>query len=87
MQEQNNSVNSLSHSKWRCKYHIVFALKYRRKVFYEEKRTEIREIIRMLCTWKAVVCCGQEKLGREGQANYKNLRIKASFKRREIVIK
>ncbi len=27
-------MNSLSHSKWNCKYHIVFASKYRRKVFY-----------------------------------------------------
>lgn len=36
---------------------------------------------------KVIYCCGQEKLKREGQANYKNLRIKASFKRREIVIK
>ena len=33
-----NDINSLSHTKWNCKYHIVFALKYRRKVFYKEKR-------------------------------------------------
>ena len=33
-----NDVHSLSHSKWNCKYHIVFAPKYRRKVFYQEKR-------------------------------------------------
>ena len=33
-----NDVHSLSHSKWNCKYHIVFAPKYRRKVFYGEKR-------------------------------------------------
>ena len=32
-----NDVNSLSHTKWNCKYHIVFAPKYRRKVFYGEK--------------------------------------------------
>ena len=54
MGEQNNSVNSLAHTKWNCKYHIVFAPKYRRKVFYEEKRAEVREIIRTLCTWKGV---------------------------------
>ena len=36
--------NSLAHTKWNCKYHIVFAPKYRRKVFYEEKREAIREI-------------------------------------------
>ena len=33
-----NDINSLSHTKWNCKYHIVFAPKYRRKVFYKEKR-------------------------------------------------
>ena len=54
MQEQNNPVNSLAHTKWNCKYHIVFAPKYRRKAFYEEKRTEVREIIRTLCQWKGV---------------------------------
>ena len=41
-----NATNSLAHTKWNCKYHIVFAPKYRRKVFYEEKRLEIREILR-----------------------------------------
>ena len=46
--------NSLAHTKWNCKYHIVFAPKYRRKVFYEEKRAEIREILRQLCQWKGV---------------------------------
>ena len=54
MQEQNNIVNSLAHTKWNCKYHIVFAPKYRRKVFYEGKRIEIREILRKLCQWKGV---------------------------------
>ena len=54
MQKQNNPMNSLSHTKRNCKYHIVFAPKYRRKVFYEEKRREVREIIRTLCQWKGV---------------------------------
>lgn len=49
-----NGTHSLSHTKWNCKYHIVFAPKYRRKVFYEEKRREVREIIRTLCQWKGV---------------------------------
>ena len=47
-------LNSLAHTKWECKYHIVFAPKYRRKVFYEEKREGIREILRVLCQWKGV---------------------------------
>ena len=36
MSEQNNAINSLAHTKWNCKYHIVFAPKYRRKVFFNE---------------------------------------------------
>ena len=44
-----NDVNSLSHTSWNCKYHIVFAPKYRRKVFYGQKRREIGEILRTLC--------------------------------------
>ena len=39
-----NASKSLAHTKWNCKYHIVFAPKYRRKVFFEEKRLDIREI-------------------------------------------
>ena len=49
-----NATNSLAHTKWNCKYHIVFAPKYRRKVFFGEKRMEIREILRTLCQWKGV---------------------------------
>ena len=46
--------NSLAHSKWRCKYHIVFAPKYRRKEIYGEKKKEIGKILRQLCEWKGV---------------------------------
>ena len=49
-----NDVNSLSQTSWNCKYHIVFAPKYRRKVFYGQKRREIGEILRTLCNWKKV---------------------------------
>ena len=49
-----NDINSLSHTKWNCKYHIVFAPKYRRKVFYEEKRLAVGKILRQLCEWKGV---------------------------------
>ena len=47
-------IHSLSHTKWNCKYHVVFAPKYRRKVFYGEKRLEIGAILRELCNWKGV---------------------------------
>ena len=47
-------TNSLAHTKWNCKYHIVFAPKYRRKVFHGENRAEIGKILRELCNWKQV---------------------------------
>ena len=49
-----NDINSLSHTKWNCKYHIVFAPKFRRKVFYREKKAAIGKILRQLCEWKGV---------------------------------
>lgn len=49
-----NDINSLSHSKWNCKYHIVFAPKYRRQVFYGEKAAAVGKILRRLCEWKGV---------------------------------
>ncbi|HIH3620276.1 TPA: IS200/IS605 family transposase, partial [Escherichia coli] len=45
---------SLAHTRWNCKYHIVFAPKYRRQVFYREKRRAIDCILRKLCEWKSV---------------------------------
>lgn len=47
-------IHSLSHTRWNCKYHVVFAPKYRREVFYGEKRLEIGAILRELCNWKGV---------------------------------
>ena len=49
-----NDISSLAHTSWNCKYHIVFAPKYRRKIFYGEKRLEIGAILRSLCEWKEV---------------------------------
>ncbi len=46
--------NSLAHTVWNCKYHVVFAPKYRRKVFYGSKRIEIGKILRKLCEFKKV---------------------------------
>lgn len=45
---------SLAHTKWMCKYHIVFTPKYRRKIIYYKLREDIKEIIRDLCKWKGV---------------------------------
>ena len=47
-------TNSLSHTKWNCKYHIVFAPKYRRQVIYGKLRLEIGKILRQLCAYKGV---------------------------------
>ena len=49
-----DDINSLSHSKWRCKYHIVFAPKYRRKEIYGDIRKDIGVILRKLCEQKNV---------------------------------
>ena len=49
-----DDLHSLSHTKWNCKYHIVFAPKYRRKEFYDASRLEIGKIIRDLSEWKGV---------------------------------
>ena len=49
-----NKSDSLAHTKWLCKYHIVFAPKYRRKVIYNQIRKDIGEILRELCRYKGV---------------------------------
>ena len=45
---------SLSHTRWNCKYHIVFAPKYRRQIIYGKIRTDIGKILRMLCERKGI---------------------------------
>lgn len=57
-----DDVKSLSHSKWRCKYHIVFAPKYRRQVIYREIKADVGRILRELSERKhveiiAAECC------------------------------
>lgn len=49
-----NDIKSLSHSKWNCNYHIVFAPKYRRQVIYGRVKVEIGKIMRKLCEQKGV---------------------------------
>ena len=49
-----NKLNSLAHTKWLCKYHIVFTPKYRRKIIYNQYRKDLREYIKMLCRYKGV---------------------------------
>jgi putative transposase len=49
-----DDTKSLAHTKWNCKYHIVFAPKYRRKAIHGELKVEIGKILRELCNWKQV---------------------------------
>jgi len=46
--------SSLSHTRWKCQYHIVFIPKYRKKVMYGQVKADIREIIKILCNYKKV---------------------------------
>ncbi len=45
---------SLAHTKWMCKYHIVFTPKYRRKIIYNQYKADIRDILKQLCSYKGV---------------------------------
>jgi putative transposase len=47
-------AQSLAHSRWMCKYHIVFTPKYRRKIIYYQLRADIQKIIKDLCKWKGI---------------------------------
>ena len=47
-------TNSIAHTTWNCKYHIVFAPKYRRQVIYGKIKGDTGQIIRKLCEWKGV---------------------------------
>lgn len=49
-----NKSNSLAHTKWMCKYHIVFTPKYRRKIIYNQYKESIRDILKQLCSYKGV---------------------------------
>ena len=49
-----NEVKTLSHSTYRCEYHIVFAPKYRRRVIYGQLKADIGRILRQLCEAKKV---------------------------------
>ena len=49
-----NTRDTLSHTKWLCKYHIVFTPKYRRKAIFGQYRESIGQILRQLCNYKGV---------------------------------
>ena len=49
-----DDISSLAHSKWNCKYHVVFAPKYRRMVIYNQIKNDIGKILRKLCEQKGI---------------------------------
>ena len=54
MNNKDNDISSLSHSKWRCHYHVVFAPKFRRQAIYGKIKTDIGKILRQLCEQKGI---------------------------------
>ena len=65
------SIDKLSHTSWKCKYHIVFAPKYRRQVIYNQIKKDIGKILRQLCELKKV----EIKLNQEISLKIKNNKI------------
>ena len=47
-------INSLSHTRWKCKYHLVFVPKFRRQIVYGKIREDVGRILRTLCEQKKV---------------------------------
>ena len=54
MSNKEDDINSLSHSKWRCHYHVVFAPKFRRQAIHGKIKTDIGKILRQLCEQKGI---------------------------------
>ena len=52
--QKKEEIDSLAHTRWNCKYHIVFAPKYRRQAIYGQIRADIGSILRKLCEYKGV---------------------------------
>ena len=81
-------INSLAHTKWNCKYHIVFAPKYRRKIIYGQLKRDIANILSMLCKRKgakiveAEVCPDHIHVSRDS-TKHKCVRFRRVFKRKK----
>ena len=58
--QKKEEIDSLAHTRWNCKYHIVFAPKYRRQAIYGQIRADIGSILRKLCEYKGVEIIGAE---------------------------
>ena len=61
--------NSLAHTKWECKYHLVFAPKYRRQIIYGKLKVEVGKILRDLCERKGIEIIQAEYSSKIGRAS------------------
>ena len=69
---------SLAHTKWMCKYHIVFTPKYRRKIIYNQYRKDLGEILRTLCRYKVLNAKLNKKKNKENSQNKRKSLIKVN---------
>ncbi len=60
-------MNSLAHTKWECKYHIVCAPKFRRKIIYGKIRADVGKILSMLCKRKGIEILEAERRRYQGK--------------------
>ena len=74
-------TQSLAHTKWLCKYHIVFTPKYRRNVIYNQYRNSLREILRRLCEYKGVKIIEEDYVSTVGlnEVTVKNIYVSKSY--------
>lgn len=76
-----NKANALAHTKWMCKYHIVFTPKYRRKIIYNQYRKDLGKILRELCRYKGVeihwkdICAGPRTYLSEHTTENSNIQL------------
>ena len=82
---------SLSHTRWKCQYHIVFIPKYRKKVLYGRIRRDVREIIATLCQYKNVeiiagaVCIGSCTFKRSNSTKTQSIRFYGVSERKKHI--
>ena len=75
-------ANELAHTKWMCKYHIVFTPKYRRKVIYNQYKEDLRDIIKQLCNYKGVQILEGKLMPGEYPTQDKHIQFYGLFERK-----
>ena len=76
-------INSLAHTKWNCKYHIVFAPKYRRKIIYGQLKRDIANILSMLCKLSKQKYAGSHTYVSRDSTKHKCVKFRRVFKRKK----